>query len=74
MFGRNSLDKIEVSTLESEIRSEEEGMHHFRVDKNAELVLLCLSLDSVFDQFVVVLIFVLAKSLGLLCPAFVRYS
>ncbi|CAN6994746.1 unnamed protein product [Brassica rapa subsp. trilocularis] len=39
LFGRNSLDKIEVSTPESEIRSEEkEGMHHFRVDKNAELV------------------------------------
>ncbi|XP_013747902.1 small G protein signaling modulator 1 isoform X2 [Brassica napus] len=38
LFGRNSLDKIEVSTPESEIRPEEEGMHHFRVDKNAELV------------------------------------
>ncbi|KAJ0258453.1 Ypt/Rab-GAP domain of gyp1p superfamily protein [Hirschfeldia incana] len=39
LFGRNSLDKIEVSTPESEIRSEdEEGMHHFRVDKNADLV------------------------------------
>ncbi|KAG5395771.1 hypothetical protein IGI04_017585 [Brassica rapa subsp. trilocularis] len=38
LFGRNSLDKIEVSTPESEIRSVEEGMHHFRVDKNAELV------------------------------------
>ncbi|KAG2326208.1 hypothetical protein Bca52824_008936 [Brassica carinata] len=39
LFGRNSLDKIEVSTPDSVIRSEEdEGMHHFRVGKNAELV------------------------------------
>ncbi|KAF8101227.1 hypothetical protein N665_0208s0018 [Sinapis alba] len=38
LFGRNSLDKIEVSTPDSEIRSEDEGMHHFRVDKNADLV------------------------------------
>ncbi|XP_018441268.1 uncharacterized protein LOC108813260 isoform X1 [Raphanus sativus] len=41
LFGRKSLDKIEVSTPDSEIRSEEEdeeGMHHFRVDKNADLV------------------------------------
>ncbi|EOA26649.1 hypothetical protein CARUB_v10022712mg [Capsella rubella] len=44
LFGRNSLDKIEVSTpdeeasLKSELRSEEEGMHNFRIDKNADLV------------------------------------
>ncbi|KAG7570327.1 Rab-GTPase-TBC domain [Arabidopsis thaliana x Arabidopsis arenosa] len=44
LFGRNSLDKIEVSTpdedasLKSEIRSEDEGMHNFRIDKNADLI------------------------------------
>ncbi|CAN8318240.1 unnamed protein product [Cochlearia groenlandica] len=44
LFGRNSLDKIEVSTpdedasLRSELRSEDEGVHNFRVDKNADLV------------------------------------
>ncbi|XP_010508423.1 PREDICTED: small G protein signaling modulator 1-like isoform X1 [Camelina sativa] len=44
LFGRNSLDKIEVSTpdkdasLKSELRSDEEGMHNFRIDKNADLV------------------------------------
>lgn len=44
LFGRNSLDKIEVSTpdedasLKSELRSEDGGMHNFRIDKNADLV------------------------------------
>nr|AAB64317.1 hypothetical protein [Arabidopsis thaliana] len=44
LFGRNSLDKIEVSTpdedasLKSELRSEDEGMHNFRIDKNADLI------------------------------------
>ncbi|CAL9236762.1 unnamed protein product [Arabidopsis halleri] len=44
LFGRNSLDKIEVSTpdedasLKSELRSEDEAMHNFRIDKNADLV------------------------------------
>lgn len=44
LFGRNSLDKIEVSTpdedasLKSEFKSEDEGMHNFRIDKNADLV------------------------------------
>ncbi|XP_020884362.1 small G protein signaling modulator 1 isoform X2 [Arabidopsis lyrata subsp. lyrata] len=44
LFGRNSLDKIEVSTpdedasLKSDLRSEDEAMHNFRIDKNADLV------------------------------------
>uniref|UniRef100_A0A1J3FXZ0 Small G protein signaling modulator 1 n=1 Tax=Noccaea caerulescens TaxID=107243 RepID=A0A1J3FXZ0_NOCCA len=44
LFGRNSLDQIEVSTpdkeasLRSELKSDDEGMHNFRVDKNADLV------------------------------------
>ncbi|CAN8286641.1 unnamed protein product [Cochlearia groenlandica] len=33
LFGRNSLDKIEVSTPDKD-----EGMHNFRVDKNADLI------------------------------------
>ncbi|KAF8087075.1 hypothetical protein N665_0600s0023 [Sinapis alba] len=44
LFGRNSLDKIEVSTpdkdasLHRKLRSADEGMDHFRVNKNADLV------------------------------------
>ncbi|VVB03251.1 unnamed protein product [Arabis nemorensis] len=44
LFGRNSLDKIEVSTpdedasLQNDLRSEDERMHNFRINKNADLV------------------------------------
>lgn len=45
LFGRSSLDKKGVSTpdeeasVRSELRSEDEGMHSFRIDKNADLVI-----------------------------------
>ncbi|KAL1226340.1 Rab GTPase-activating protein 22 [Cardamine amara subsp. amara] len=45
LFGRSSLHKKELSTPDeeastlSELRSEDEGMHSFRIDKNADLVI-----------------------------------
>lgn len=45
LFGRSSLGKKGVSTpnkeasMQSELRSEDEGMHSFRIHKNAELVI-----------------------------------
>ncbi|ESQ38971.1 hypothetical protein EUTSA_v10001327mg [Eutrema salsugineum] len=39
LFGRNSLDKIEVSTPDEDASLQsDEGLHTFRVDKNADLV------------------------------------
>lgn len=45
LFGSSSLDKKGLSTpdeeasVRSELRSEDEGMHSFRIDKNADLVI-----------------------------------
>ncbi|CAH8390239.1 unnamed protein product [Eruca vesicaria subsp. sativa] len=45
LFASSSLDKKELSTpdeeasVRSELRSEDEGMHSFRIDKNADLVI-----------------------------------